>query len=1058
MENNPILNSPYSEPRWHYATDLQGNLNYEDIRKDRRVFDPNLGGYSMPVMRQKQGSLLEVNEFAVEYGTHLINLLRQEVGRWRKAEYPDTTGTTRDLLRYWFLNPERHATRSLFFAQREAIETAIWLNEAAPKSNAGNNILNKLKEAQETTDDAPLPRICTKMATGTGKTVVMAALILYHYFNRQEYRQDTRFCDYFLLVAPGITIKDRLGVLFVDNTTHDKNKAKDYYRERDLVPPRFERLLDGLNARLVITNYHAFEPKTLQGNKRSVFDGKLGADGKKQEGKEEMTQVIKRLLKNFKKGSRLLVLNDEAHHCYLPREKEKVKTDTPADENAKEENERAAVWYTGIREIAKQFQLRAVYDLSATPYYLSGSGYPPYTLFPWIVSDFGLTDAIESGLVKIPFLPELDNTQELTPVLRDLYAHVKDELPKKGAVKQRAEAKKEGKVLGEAPPKLPMIVQTALDQFFNHYKQYEAGMRAAGERGSDMFSEPPVFIAVCNNTNVSKELYKHIAGYQYTTENGETAIMPGKCDLFNNYEEYGGLWRAKRRPPTLLIDSDALENSNQINDDFKKVFAPEIEAFKRDYRQRHPDKSVENLTDADMLREVVNTVGKRGQLGSHIRCVVSVSMLTEGWDANTVTHIMGLRAFGSQLLCEQVAGRALRRKQYVPVLYHETEVAGKPVWKPVAQKDEHKYNPEHLVLKFPPEYAHIIGVPFKLFKGGATEAPAPVDHTIVKALPERQQEHEIVFPNLIGYKYELSGETIHADFTGLQNFEVEAWKIPLRTILGSAFTGDKAEMQVKDALEHREQEIFYTLTRNLIRLYFNDAETGKQFHLFGQLKNIVADWYRDKVVVRGDTDEQWKKLVLLQDEKTVCDHLYEGIRQGRRNRGEERVLPVFNHYNPFGSTKYIHGLTTKPCYDTVKSHVNVVVADTASANPDANFWEHIAAKTLEELPEVQSYFKNAYSDFQIPYVADGKDRHYKPDFICRCPTQDGRTIMLILEITGANKQYKTEKKLYTETYWIPAVNAVAGLYPELGGAEWRFLEVSGDVRDVKQLINYHINV
>jgi len=1007
------------------------------------------GGYSMPVMRQKQGSLIEVNELAQEYGTHLINLLRTEVGNWRKATYPDTTGATRDLLRYWFLNPERHATRSLFFAQREAIETAIWLNEIAPKSNAGNHILNKLRESLASADDV-LPRICMKMATGTGKTVVMAALILYHYFNRQEYRQDTRFSDYFLLVAPGITIKDRLGVLYVDNTTHDKNKAKDYYRERDLVPPRFERLLDGLNARLVITNYHAFEPKTLQGNKRSVFDGKLGPDGKKQEGKEEMTQVIKRLLKNFKKGNRLLVINDEAHHCYLPKEKGKTKSDAPADENVKEENERAAVWYTGLREIGKQFQLRAVYDLSATPYYLSGSGHAAYTLFPWIVSDFGLTDAIESGLVKIPFLPEFDNTQELTPVLRDLYAHVKDELPKKGAVKQRAEAKKEGKVFGEEPPKLPMIVQTALDQFFNHYKQYEIGIRAHGERGSDMFTEPPVFIAVCNNTNVSKEIYKHIAGYEYITENGETAIMPGTCDLFNNYEEYGGLWRAKRRPPTLLIDSDALENSNQINDDFKKVFAPEIEAFKRDYRQRHPDKSVENLTDADMLREVVNTVGKRAQLGSHIRCVVSVSMLTEGWDANTVTHIMGLRAFGSQLLCEQVAGRALRRKQYIPVLYHESVIDGKPMWKAVAQKDEHKYNPEHLVLKFPPEYAHIIGVPFKLFKGGDTEAPAPVDHTIVKALPERQEKYEIWFPNLVGYKYELSGETIHADFSELPNFEVEAWKIPLRTILGSAFTGDKAEMQVKDALEHREQEIFYALTRNLIRLYFNDAETGKQFHLFGQLKTIVADWYHDKVIVRGDSDPQWKKLVLLEDEKTVCDHIYEGIRQGRRNRGEERVLPVFNYYNSFGSTKHIHGLTTKPCQKTVKSHVNVVVADTASTHEDANFWEHIAAKTLEELPEVQAYFKNAYSDFQIPYVADGKDRHYKPDFICRCNTHDGQSLILILEITGANKLYKAEKKLYTETYWIPAVNSVRDLYPELAGMEWRFLEVVGDIRDLKE--------
>ena len=551
------------------------------------------------------------------------------------------------------------------------------------------------------------------------------------------------------------------------------------------------------------------------------------------------------------------------------------------------------------------------------------------------------------------------------------------------------------------------------------------------------------------------ELYKHIAGYEYTLENGETAIMPGKCDLFNNYEEYGGLWRAKRRPPTLLIDSDALENSNQINDDFKKVFSTEIEAFKRDYRQRHPDKSVENLTDADMLREVVNTVGKRGQLGSHVRCVVSVSMLTEGWDANTVTHIMGLRAFGSQLLCEQVAGRALRRKHYIPALYHETEVAGKPVWKIVLQKDEHKYKPENLVLKFPPEYADIIGVPFKLFKGGTSSPPEPVDFEIVKALPERQQDYEIIFPQLIGYKYERSGDSIQADFAGLPNYEVDLSKIPVRTALGSVFLGDKDKMEVEDVTRLREQEIIFGITRHLINLYFQDDEKGKDFHLFGQLKQIVANWYRDKIVVIGgrpDEVVQWKKLVVIEDPKKYCSHVYEGIQNGSRNRGEMRVLPVFNYYNKFSSTRYIHGHTTKPCYDTVKSHVNVVVADAISTNPEANFWEHVAAKTLEELPEVQAYFKNAFSDFQIPYVAEGKDRYYKPDFIIRCRRADGTTVMLILEITGANKQYKAEKKLYTETYWLPAVNAVRDLYAELGGVEWRFLEVVGEVRGLKEQV------
>jgi type III restriction enzyme len=1040
MDRNPILNAPYLEPRWHYATDLQGNLNYEDIRPGRRIFDPSQGGYTIPLKKQRQGSLIEVNEMAAEYGEHLINLLRKEVGKWRQAEYPDVTGATRDLLRYWFLNPERYATRQLFFAQREAIETAIWINEVAAKSNAGNHILRKLAEARtaESTEET-LPRICFKMATGTGKTVVMAALILYHYINRQEYRQDTRFCDYFMIVTPGVTIKDRLGVLYVDNTTHDKNRAQDYYRQRDLTPPRFERLLEGLNARLVITNYHAFEPKILQGNKRSVFDGKLGADGKKMEAREDIALVLRRVLPSgIKPTSRLLVLNDEAHHCYLPKEKGR----NTEEENSADENARAAVWYSGLREISLRYQLRAVYDLSATPYYLSGSGYQPYTLFPWIVSEFGLTDAIESGLVKIPFLPELDNTQELTPVMRDIYEHVKDSLPKKGQKTRKSEAKKEQagdekmKPV-EAPPNLPEIVQTALDQFYNHYAQYEAGMRAFGEARGELFTAPPVLIAVCNNTSVSKELYKHVAGYEYEDAEGNTVIVPGKCDLFNNYERDNlGRWTARRKPPTLLIDSDALENSNQVNEDFKKVFAPEIERFKMEYRHRHPDKSVENLTDADMLREVVNTVGVPSALGGHVRCVVSVSMLTEGWDCNTVTHIMGLRAFGSQLLCEQVAGRALRRKQYQPVLYKESVGAdGKPEWTPVPPKDEHKYKPEHLVLKYPPEYAHIIGVPFKMFKGGATAPVDPPKYEIIKALPERQQEFEIVFPNLIGYRYDISGESITADFAELPNFEVDLSKIPVRTVMSSAFLGEKDNMEVKDVLEYREQEILYGITRQLLNLYFRDADNGTPFHLFGQLKDIVSRWYADKLVVVGETDPVYKKLVATMSAKAYCQHIYEGIRNGRRALGEEQVLPIFNHYNPWSSTKYIHGNTTKPVFETTKSHVNLVPADTASSNPDANFWEHIAAKTLEEIPEVEAYFKTDFSDFQIPYTAEGKDRIYRPDFVIRLRRPDGSVLMLILEITGANKQFKAEKKRYAEAYWCPAVNAVSK------GMEWRFLEV-----------------
>lgn len=1029
---NPILNNPYLQPKYHYATDAEGSLNYNDIRDGRRLFTADI-----QVIPQRQGaqpSMFSVNDDPESYGTHIINLTRKEVGQWRKDGYPNTTRVTKELLDYWFLNPERPPYKNLFFAQQEAVETAIWLNEIAERSNAGNHILNLLKGGQQSVSDSlenQLPRVAFKMATGTGKTVVMACLLLYHYFNRQEYRNDPRFADCFLVIAPGITIKDRLGVLFVDTETQNPHEIKDYYRVRSLVPQKYNALLDGLNAKLTISNYHQFEPKTLQGNKRSPFDGKIGADGKKQVATEDFSQVVKRVLSKFKSGSRLLILNDEAHHCYLPKEKGK----NTEEENSADENERAAVWFTGIKEMGKRFQLKNVYDLSATPYYLNGSGYTAYSLFPWVVTDFGLIEAIESGLVKIPFLPESDNTQELEmPVLRNLYDHVKAELPKKGQTKQKKEAKEKGEKITEAPPILPKTLVTALEQFVDHYNRYDKGMREAGEGKANLFTEPPVFIAVCNNTSVSKEVYKYIAGYEYEDEKGNLIVKTGKFDVFSNYNPQ--TQQPYKKPPTLLIDSDALENSNQIGDDFKKVFEPEIQKFKQDYRIMHPDKSVENISDGDILREVVNTVGKRNSLGSHIRCVVSVSMLTEGWDANTVTHIMGLRAFGSQLLCEQVAGRALRRKSYVIQPYAKDGTV-------IDQKDLHRYKEENITWKFPPEYAHIIGVPFKMFKGGTSTPIPPEDFTHIQAIPERQAEFEITFPNVQGYRVEIEEGDLTADFSGRPNFELDFTKVPVETVMATALSQATDKMQVKEHKEMRDAQVIFQLTRSLIRWHYSDEDHNPQFQKFSKLKTIVEEWYNKKLLVVGGTDPDLKRLVIYWNEKEVADDINLGILA--QQRGRDKILPVLNYYNPFGSTKYVNGNTTKEVYETVKSHVNYVVADT-----DA--WEQICAKTLEELPQVISYVKNAFLGFTIPYVGAGKDKLYFPDFIVRCANANGELKNLVIEVTGMNKD-KEDKKWYVENRWLPAVNEVRDKYEM---EEWHFIEIANDIRNIKQQLTNKI--
>lgn len=1028
--DSPILNSPYDAPSHHYATTVEGELNYNDIRPGRRIFSPQTP--QVPLGQQAQTSLYDLNDHAANYQSLLVNLLRDQVSLWRQSGYPDVTSrVTRDLLQFWFLNPERPDWKRLFFAQQEAVETAIWLNEVAHKSNVGTHVLDQLRLANESVEDpdSVLPRIAFKMATGTGKTVVMACLILYHYLNRSQYRNDPRYVDYFLLVAPGITIRDRLNVLRVDTHAQNDNEAQDYYRERQLVPAAYAGLLAGLNAKLSITNFHAFEPRLIGGNKRSPLDGKIGADGQKVQAREDVSQMIKRVLSHFKPGRRMAVINDEAHHCYLPRAKGK---DTEED-NSATENERAAVWFSGLREMAKRWQLGAVYDLSATPYYLSGSGWPAYSYFPWVVSDFGLIEAIEAGLVKIPFLPVDDTSQELDePKLRNLYDHCKDELFKKGQRGQRKSDKAEGvgksgskdNAALERPPELPGLLKTALRQFYEHYEKYEQGLRESGERGKDLLTSPPVFIVVCSNTTVSKEVYKHIAGYETADDEGNPFAVEGLLPLFSNYEPHTR--QRRRKPPTLLIDSDALENSGQVNDEFKRVFAPEIDAFKRECRLSYPDKSVEALTDGDLLREVVNTVGRPGKLGEHIRCVVSVGMLTEGWDANTVTHIVGVRAFGSQLLCEQVAGRALRRRQYF-------------------------LDPK--TGKFPPEYAHIIGVPFKFFKGGEVTPPTPQDIKQLRAMPERV-EMAIEFPNLLGYKISHETASVQADFSGTPKHVLNLHERPTQTILGSAFSSEEQELAT-DVDSMRDQEVVYWIAKEVMSRYYRDDQGRPQLEKFTDIRRIAQLWYEHKIDLIGETDVRYKRLIRLEDPKAVARSVYLGVEaaavQKQLDSGAAaapKILPLLNHYNPRSSSAYVHGATTKPVYPTKKSHVNFVVADTDS-------WEQMAAKTFEQMPAVQSYVKNAFLGFAIPYVdKQGAERQYQPDFLCRVQTPEGELYNLIVEITGF-AQDKELKRYFTTQRWLPAVNAQRSQLGLSGGLPWYFCEIT-DIERIKNTLTEEI--
>ena len=1046
--DNPVLNNPYEEPQYYYDTDMNGNIDYATVINGRRPF-----GYDVNIVPKKRGekTFFSQEDFiSVDPNAEFINGIRKEVKAWREAGYPKASRITKELLDFWFNNKERRANLRLFFCQREAVETAVWLNEIAERDpNTGNYILNLLSERRHTVskDDAyVLPRTAFKMATGTGKTVVMAMLILYNYLNKRANPMDSHYADHFLLCAPGITIRDRLSVLQLDYSQRSNNfERTDYYHQRGLIPPQFEKELGGLNASITIVNYQQFLPRVFSGKHASPLDGKQKwVDGElvTQKDKEDYSVMLSRILEKGVKGKRIVVINDEAHHCYLPRQNKDKSLTEDEKSDLKQENEAAMVWYEGLRQMKLLgYKLQQVYDLSATPYYLKGSGYPEYSLFPWVVSDFGLVDAIESSLVKIPFLPAYDNTTDLDePKLRNIYDSIKDKLPKRGIRAQKkkdkedrsAEGRLQGKnvdtsILSVQAPNLPTLLNTALEQFVKDYEDYDRGLRQAYEAMGTLYTAPPVLIVVCNNTTVSHEVYRDIAGYQDgVNEDGEPRYRKGRFDVFSNYD---GMGLPKEKFPTLLIDSSALdEASTRIDEAFKKAYANEIEEFRHEYANQHGAGSADNLTDADILREVVNTVGKPGKLGGDIKCVVSVSMLTEGWDANTVTHVCGIRAFGSQLLCEQVVGRALRRQSYDLIPYDK-------LGREIDRKDLYKYKEENVTYKFPPEYARIIGVPFNTFKGGDTVVTKPQKpKAIIRALPERQQM-EIRFPVITGYRSDNIEGSLKADFTGLPKFQLNFNQIPTETVLQTVVNGDQ-KMLKTDYKELRDLQVIYYFAHLMIREYYTSREHGQQFQKFPDIKQIVETWYNEQLeIVGGDGSTEQKRLVMLWNYKAVLDNIMEGVHKA--NEDHEEISAVLNYYNPEGSTIHVYRPTNKTVYPTQKSHVNYVIAED-------NSWQQIAAQTLDSMECVECWVKNTYLGFRIPYTVGDENKEYQPTFIVRVK---GINLIVECEDFDSDKSGNKEaKRHYLKDYWIPAANNLKTY------GTWDLLEVR-DIDQLEKLIN-----
>jgi len=975
--DEPIICKPYVEPDLHYEYDRNtGAARKEPGRR------PAAYWYKLPSADARRGQLaLELEEDRRELV--LVNRLRNDVKRWRESNYEGATNVTKDLLRHWGRSDR---ARRFFFCQMEAAETIIFLNEIRGYRRDGHRGQPRWKAEFTDADfdllwippefpSEPLTRYACKMATGSGKTVVMAMLITWAFCNRGRVPSDDRFPNAVLVCCPNLTIRERLQVLRVDG------RGEDYYRQFDLVPQQYADLLR--TGKVLITNWHYFAPESPHSE-----GGRSARVVNKGEETDEAF-ARNRLGELFDRGP-IMVLNDEGHHAYRPIPNASTKR-RRTDAAQQEDIEEATIWIQGLDRISSACGIRFCVDLSATPFYVGGSGYPEGEPFPWIVSDFGLVDAIESGITKIPRLPVSDTTGRPDPKYFRLWRNITEGL----AAGQR---------LSTGRPKPDVVWERAEDALVQLAGEYKKTFQVVEQSSDTALKSPPVMIVICDNTDIAKVFFENISGRvevedvvaepddpEASGDNGDDEQPQPKAARGKKPKTRIAYGRRTTAFPELFQNNSG--RTRTIHIDSKRLDKVESE---------DPDATRDQA--AQELREVVNTVGKPGKPGQDVRCVVSVAMLNEGWDANTVTHILGVRAFGSQLLCEQVVGRGLRRRSYTP-------------------------DPTSGFLA--PEYVDVYGIPFSVipYKGKATTAPPdrPVNH--VYSMPERGG-FEMRFPNVESYVYGLEKPAVKVtDFNGIEKLVIEPEKRPTATFLrivtdhvegvvGATGAGPFVEHNRSEYYRmHHLQEIEFEIARQIVGTLVGEgsdapvagkpAMRGHARHvLFPQVLRIVRRYVHEKVDFRGVNPCE---LGLERYVRRVKERLLAAIVPDEQ-QGEAPLLPVLNRYKPVGTTADVDFTTKRNVHSTQRSHLNAVVLDST--------WEQCVAFYLEQRVDlVQHYARNDGHFLTIPYEYEGVSRHYEPDYLVKLTS--GAT--LILEVKGEDDD-EDRAKYQAARRWVTAVN------------------------------------
>lgn len=891
IDGNPIINYPFAEPTQHWDF---GGLK-PSVIEGRRA-----SGYLAP----SPDGQLRITDAVIPLT--LVNTLRDKTRQWRQDGYPGATSTTKRLFEHWFSEDRLADNTRPFFCQQEAVETIAFLAEARSDLKQGIEV----PSAGEA-----YTRWAVKMATGTGKTMVMALLVAWSGLNRIANRSDSRFTDQILVVAPNLTVKDRLA----GDGGLDPKHPDSLYTQFDLIPPHLSGALGQIQVQ--VSNWHMLAPKEEPA--RSVV----------KKGPESDKAFTRRVLTYLSGNGKVLVLNDEAHHAYrFPEGLGGTKAD-------QEELREATIWIDGLAKIDRARGLLRAIDVSATPMYPGAFKEKAWTPFEWIVSDFALVDAIESGLVKIPRTPTKDDTGEAIPKYRNLWEHIKKSLPKRTESDDDSHPLTD--YLSEADGPLKQLA-SAWEQTFNAWK-------------SEGRKTPPVMVVIAHDTSVARLLEKHIA------EMGEASPL---------------LVNEEGKPKvTIRIDSDAL--------------AVEEGAGKG---------------GSDETRAIVSTVGKVGKPGEQVRALVSVAMLSEGWDARTVTQILGLRAFSSQLLCEQVVGRGLRRSNMNDLSQ--------------------------------PEYVDVYGVPFQLLpmaKATGAAPTTPPDYTNVHSVNSRK-DLRLEFPRLIQVVPDIQ-DSMDVDMAAIEPIAVSRVNDPTETFvafdLGGATDGMGGEVQDREVAYQyfRRQKLLFRVAMQLVKPYDRPW-------LFPQALRIA-----DRVI---RPVEEGGKVAFERgvDHREICTRRYLTVIQERigaairTGEGEERFLPALDEYQPIDSTDFRNfNSPTDKCVPTEKSHLSHAMCDSGL--------ERKMCAVFDASDEVHSWVKNHKLYLEIPYQYFGNTYRYRPDFVVKL--KNGKT--LLLESKGVATE-QDDAKATAARRWVQAVNN----WGQLGN--WNY-ELVFDANDLPNILSAH---